>query len=57
MKVSQQQLPPFIKRNHVSIWNWIQQRYRPEKTFHRKRRRIFEFVVDDETLRVGNELV
>jgi putative transposase len=56
-KVSQN-LSPFIKRNHVSIWNWIQQHYKPEKLLHRKRR-IYEFIiVDDETLiKVGTELV
>jgi transposase-like protein len=57
-KVSQQYLSPFIKRNNVSIWNWIPH-YKPEKKkLHRKRRRKYEFVVDDETLiKVGNELV
>jgi transposase-like protein len=57
-KVSQQYLSPFIKRNNVSIWNWIPH-YKPEKKkFHRKRRRKYEFIVNDETLiKVGNKLV
>ena len=43
----------FVKRNHVSIWNWIQ-KYNPEKMFHRKRR-IDEFIVDETLIKVGNE--
>ena len=55
-KVSQH-LSPFIKRNHVSIWNWIQQHYnKPQKLFHRKRR-IYEFIVDETLIKVGNKLV
>jgi hypothetical protein len=34
------------------------QHYKPEKTFHIKRKGIYEFIVDDETLiKGGNELV
>lgn len=34
------------------------QHYKPEKTFHMKRKAIYEFIVDDETLiKGGNELV
>jgi hypothetical protein len=34
------------------------QHYKPEKTFHMKRKRIYEFIVDNETLiKVGNEFV
>jgi hypothetical protein len=47
-KVSQQYLSPFIKRNNVSIWNWIPHHKPEKKKFHRKRRRKYEFVVDDE---------
>jgi transposase-like protein len=54
-KVSQQHLSPFIKRNHVSIWNWIQH-YKPERLFHRKRR-IYEFIVDETLIKVGTELL
>ena len=53
-KVSQH-LSPFIRRNHVSIWNWIQH-YKPEKLFHRKTK-IYEFIVDETLIKVGNELV
>jgi putative transposase len=51
-KVSQH-LSAFIKRNHVSIWNWIQH-YKPQKLFHRKRR-IYEFIVDETVIKVGTE--
>jgi len=39
----------FIKRNHVSIWNWWIQKYRPTEKLllssTKKRRRIKEFIV------------
>jgi putative transposase len=54
-KVSQN-LSPFIKMNHISIWNWIQQHYKPEKLLHSKRR-IYEFIVDETLIKVGTELV
>ncbi|HET7391782.1 MAG TPA: DDE-type integrase/transposase/recombinase [Nitrososphaeraceae archaeon] len=54
-KVSQH-LSPFIKRNLVSIWNWIQHYNKPEKMFHRKRK-IYEFIVDETLIKVANELV
>src|ERR671921_469456 len=34
-----------IKRNHVSIWNWIQ-RYKPKRIFQ-ARRTISEFIIDE----------
>jgi putative transposase len=58
-KTSEYHLLPFVKRNHVSIWNWIQH-YRPKKILQRKRRRkVQEFIiVDDETLlKVGSQYV
>jgi putative transposase len=54
-KVLSEHLSPFIKRNHVSIWNWIQH-HKPQKLFHRKRR-IYEFIVDETLIKVGTELV
>ena len=56
-KTSEYHLLPFVKRNHVSIWNWIQH-YRPKKILQRKRRRkVQEFIiVDDKTLlKVGSQ--
>ncbi len=45
----------FVRRNHVSIWNWIQH-YKPEKMFHTKRR-IYEFIIDETLIKVGGEFV
>jgi putative transposase len=45
----------FIKRNHVSVWNWIQQ-YKPKRVFL-KRNKISEFIVDETVFKVGNEFV
>ncbi len=42
----------FIKRNHVSIWNWIQ-KYNPKKITAR-RKKIEEFIVDETLIRVGS---
>lgn len=49
-------LSDFVRRNHVSIWNWIQH-YNPEKLFHTKRR-IYDFIVDETLIKVvGGEFV
>jgi putative transposase len=59
-KTSEYHLLPFVKRNHVSIWNWIQHYSRPKKILQRKRRRkVQEFsIVDDKTLlKVGSQYV
>ena len=45
----------FIKRNHVTIWNWIQ-KYHPKKILTRSKR-IFEFIVDETLLKVGSEYI
>ena len=45
----------FIRRNHVSIWNWIQ-KYNPKK-ITAKRTKIEEFIVDETLLRVGSEFI
>jgi transposase-like protein len=44
----------FIKRNHVSVWNWIQ-KYHPNKIVT-KRKRVSEYIVDETLLKVGSEL-
>ena len=46
----------FIKRNHVSIWNWIQQKYKPKKIFERKKK-IEEFIIDETLIKIGSELI
>jgi putative transposase len=59
-KTSEYHLLPFVERNHVSIWNWIQHYSRPKKVLQRKRRRkVQEFIiVDDKTLlKVGSQYV
>jgi hypothetical protein len=34
----------FIKRNHVSVWNWGIQKYHPNKIFTKRRKRISEYM-------------
>jgi putative transposase len=46
----------FIKRNHVSIWNWIQ-KYKPSRKMLQRKRRIAEFIVDETLFKVRNEYV
>jgi putative transposase len=48
-----ERLSCFVKRNHVSIWNWIQ-KYRPQKTSSR-RKKAFEFIVDETLIKAGSE--
>ncbi|MFL6316092.1 MAG: hypothetical protein ACJ73C_05045 [Nitrososphaeraceae archaeon] len=44
-----------IKRNHVSIWNWIQ-RYKPKRIFQ-ARSTISEFIIDETLIKVGSDYV
>ena len=55
-KTSEHLLLPFVKRNHVSIWNWIQH-YKPtKKVWQKKRTKISQFIIIDQTvIRVGRE--
>jgi putative transposase len=43
------------KRNHVSIWNWIQ-KYKPLKIQDRKRK-ILEYIVDGTLIKIGSEYI
>ncbi len=45
----------FIKRNHVSIWNWIQ-KYEP-KRISLKRKKIDEFIIDETQIKIGSEYI
>ena len=45
----------FIKRNHVSIWNWIQ-KYNTQKISSRKKK-ADGFVVDETVIKVGSEAI
>jgi putative transposase len=53
LRNTSKRLLPFIKRNHVSVWNWIQ-KYKPRKILQ-KRKKIKEFIVDETLLKVDNE--
>jgi putative transposase len=44
-----------IKRNRVSVWNWIQ-KYRPKKVSSTKRK-VEEFIIDETLIKIGSELV
>ena len=45
----------FIKRNHVSVWNWIQ-KYKPQK-IKSKRKKVSEYIVDETMLKVGSAYI
>jgi putative transposase len=46
----------FIKRNHISIWNWIQ-KYKPEK-LSSKKKKVSEYVKDKTAvIKVGPEYI
>ena len=55
LRRTSQQLSCFIKRNHVSIWNWIQ-KYHPQK-ISAKSKKIDEFIIDETLFKVGSEYV
>ena len=46
----------FIKRNHVSIRNWIQ-KYFPKKLLSSTKRKIDKYIVDETMVKIGSELV
>lgn len=50
-----ERLSCFIKRNHVSIWNWIQ-KHKPRRIASR-RKNVFGFVVDETLIKVGSGYV
>ncbi len=55
LRKASERLSRMYKRNHVTIWNWIQ-KYRP-KQISLKRKRVSEFVVDETLLKVGSEYI
>ncbi len=55
LRKASERLSQIYKRNHVSIWNWIQ-KYHP-KQISSKRKRISEFIVDETLLKVGSEYI
>src|SRR5512133_2206544 len=56
LRKTSQRLSQFIKRNHISICNWIQ-RYRPKKILQKKRKVSSEFISDETLLKVGENYV
>ena len=45
------------RRNHVSIWNWIQS-YKPRRIlFQSRRRTISEFIIDETLIKAGSDYV
>ena len=55
LRRTSERLSCLIKRNHVSIWNWIQ-KYKPKKIIS-KRKRIEEFIIDETLIKVGSEFI
>lgn len=48
-------LSKFVKRSHTAIRDWIQ-KYKPKK-ISTKRKKIFEFIIDETMLKVGSEYI
>jgi len=55
LRKTSEHLSAFIKRNHVSIWNWIQRYNKPR--YLKKRKKVSEFIIDETLLKVRNEFV
>jgi putative transposase len=54
LRRTSQHLSLIIKRNHVSVWNWIQ-KYKPKKKIFQKRNKIQEFIVDETLIKVSDK--
>jgi putative transposase len=55
LRKTSERLSALIRRNHVSIWNWIQ-RYKPKRLFQPERT-ISEFIIDEALIKVGSDYV
>ena len=55
LRKTSQHLSLIIKRNHVSVWNWIQ-KYKPKKMLQ-KRNKIQEFIIDKTLIKVSDDYV
>ncbi len=55
LRRTSERLSCFVKRNHVSVWNWIQ-KYHPQK-ISSKRKKVAEFIVDETIIKAGSEHV
>jgi putative transposase len=55
LRKASERLSIVVKRNHVTIWNWIQ-KFQPRKILS-KSKSISEFVVDETLFKVGSDYV
>src|SRR5215210_4027129 len=55
LRRTSERLSSLVKRNHVSVWKWIQ-KYKPKKV-STKRKRIAEFIIDETIIKVGSEFI
>jgi putative transposase len=55
LRKTSERLSIVVKRNHVTIWNWIQ-KFQPKKIFS-KSKSISEFIVDETLFKVGPDYV
>jgi putative transposase len=55
LRRASERLSCLVKRNHVSIWNWIQ-KYHPQR-ISAKRKKVFGYVVDETLIKVGSEYI
>ena len=55
LRRASERLSCFVKRNHVSIWNWIQIHH-PQR-ISTKRKKVFGYVVDETLIKDGSEYI
>ncbi len=55
LRRASERLSCFVRRNHVSIWNWIQ-KYHPQK-MSSKSKWILEFIIDETLIKVGLQYI
>jgi putative transposase len=55
LRRTSERLACFIRRNHVSIWNWIQ-KYKPQRIWSKKKN-IEEYVLDETIIKAGSEYI
>lgn len=55
LRKASERLSQLFKRNHVSIWNWIQ-KYKPLK-IQAKKKKILEYIVDETLIKIGPEYI
>jgi putative transposase len=55
LRKASERLSQLFKRNHVSIWNWIQ-KYKPLK-IQAKKKKILEYIVDETLIKIGSKYI